>query len=757
MRIGGLSLSGCLVMIEIITIFAAYQEKVSTESIINTVSISSILFQIHLFFIQYYMGLFKYIQQLLRYSRKSKRLLVLSYAFLAIVLLFTPAHLFAQDIEINETNFPDPAFRSYVNSSFGKNGVLPASTTVSSISMDGLGIKDLTGLKFFPELTSLSCQNNPDLTSIDLSVVPKLQTLKIAKCGVISLDFTNNPDMTYINCAEMKTLTHIDVSKCSMLQSLYVGNNLLQSLDVTHNPQLIDLSIYKNKLTTIDLSKNTVLQKLWAFNNPLLTSLDLSNNTKLVYLSVNSNNMPKIDVSMLPQLQDLLCFGYKLTELDVTKNQYLINLSCYTNSLTQLDLTNNAKLQTLLCFNNKLTELDLSKNTALTGLSCYSNKLTALNLTNNTALTHLDCHGNQLTSLSLHPKLSTQMVFLCVSNNALASIDLSNFTQLKETYQTNTFAGASAGKQHRRMMFYTDGTDAYLRVGSGIDASKISDAKLNVSGNITDITFSVGQESDGLVPLKFTNGSVRKRLFNWASTSAKATPITITYNYDTGASLSYMKVMDVTDTVECYLLPMSQEYGTVNLPYDAVLPTGATAYAISATHVTEGSHDNTATLTEIAKEGEIVAANTPMLIRRSADTYTLFALNQSTGTAKTAETNLLKGTKDKSIQNSANYYVLGLNNNTNSDQYNKLGFWRTNNSKIGNWRAYLDLTGTTSNAKGFILSWDTFAPTGISQVETTQGKVNTPWYTLDGRELGTKPSQRGVYIHNGKKVIISNQ
>ena len=164
-----------------------------------------------------------------------------------------------------------------------------------------------------------------------------------------------------------------------------------------------------------------------------------------------------------------------------------------------------------------------------------------------------------------------------------------------------------------------------------------------------------------------------------------------------------MKVMDVTDTVECYLLPMSQEYGTVNLPYDAVLPTGATAYAISATHVTEGSHDNTATLTEIAKEGEIVAANTPMLIRRSADTYTLFALNQSTGTAKTAETNLLKGTKDKSIQNSANYYVLGLNNNTNSDQYNKLGFWRTNNSKIGNWRAYLDLTGTTSSSHGIPL------------------------------------------------------
>lgn len=485
MRIGGLSLSGCLVMIEIITIFAAYQEKVSTESIINTVSISSILFQIHLFFIQYYMGLFKYIQQLLRYSRKSKRLLVLSYAFLAIVLLFTPAHLFAQDIEINETNFPDPAFRAFVESVAGNSGTLKQSTidkvTTFGNGLKGRGIKDLTGLKYFTSLTTLNCQDNPGLTTIDLSGNTALQVLNITGCKVTSLDFTNNPYMTNIYCANMTTLTSIDVSKCSKLLYLYVGNNQLKTLDVTHNPQLNQLSIFKNKLTTIDLSNNKALSMLYAFGNPQLTNLDLTNNTNLTYLAVYDNQWSTLDVSML------------------------------------------TKLQTLLCFNNKLTELDLSKNTALTGLSCYSNKLTVLDLTNNTALTHLDCHGNQLTSLSLHPKSSTQMVFLSVYDNTLASIDLSNFTQLIENYKSSTFAGASAGKQHRRMMLYTDGTDAYLRVGSGIDASKISDAKLNVSGNITDITFSVGQESDGLVPLKFTNGSVRKRLFNWTSTSAKAT------------------------------------------------------------------------------------------------------------------------------------------------------------------------------------------------------------------------------------------
>ena len=28
------------------------------------------------------------------------------------------------------------------------------------------------------------------------------------------------------------------------------------------------------------------------------------------------------------------------------------------------------------------------------------------------------------------------------------------------------------------------------------------------------------------------------------------------------------------------------------------------------------------------------------------------------------------------------------------------------------------------------------------------------WYTLDGRKLNGKPTKKGLYIHNGKKVVI---
>jgi Leucine-rich repeat (LRR) protein len=631
--------------------------------------------------------------------------------------------------------------------------VIPASTVVNSLSLDKLGIKDLTGLKFFPELTTLSCQGNSDLTSIDLSVVPKLKKLLIVDCNVTSLDFTNNPDMIYIDCSNSKNagkLASINVSKCSGLTHLALRGNKIDILDVTHNPELKMLSFYKNNLTTIDLSKNTRLDTLYANNNPKLTSLDLTNNTDLTYLSVYSNNMPKLNVTKLTNLKSLLCFSNKLKELDVTHNSQLEYLSCYVNQLSQLDLSKNQSLKSLLCFNNKLKELDLTKNTALTDVSCYGNQLTSLDLRVNKDLTFVDCSNNKLTSLTLPSVDTPNMTFLNVHDNALASLNLNGFSKLKaQSGKTK----ASAAKQCRRMKLYTDGTDVYMRVGGGIDASKISDAKITTGNTSTSIDFSVGTEANGLVPLKFSNGAVRKRLFNWTGT--KASPVTITYNYDTESTLSGLKTMDVTDTVECYMLPMSQEYGSVNLPYDVVLPEGATAYAISNTNVKEGSDDNTATLTQIAVAGEVVKANTPMLIRRSSSTSTLFALNNSTGTAKTAATNMLKGTQDAAIDNKDSYYVLGINNTAISpDVRGKLGFWRSSNTKIGNWRAYLDL-GTVSNAKGFVLSLDDSTTTSISQIETAEDRIKTPWYTLDGRVLGGMPSQRGIYIHNGKKIIIS--
>ena len=43
-------------------------------------------------------------------------------------------------------------------------------------------------------------------------------------------------------------------------------------------------------------------------------------------------------------------------------------------------------------------------------------------------------------------------------------------------------------------------------------------------------------------------------------------------------------------------------------------------------------------------------------------------------------------------------------------------------------------------------------PTAISFVHATN--ENGKWYTIGGMQLQQKPTQKGVYIYNGKKLII---
>ena len=44
-------------------------------------------------------------------------------------------------------------------------------------------------------------------------------------------------------------------------------------------------------------------------------------------------------------------------------------------------------------------------------------------------------------------------------------------------------------------------------------------------------------------------------------------------------------------------------------------------------------------------------------------------------------------------------------------------------------------------------------PTVISFIPTSD-LSSDGWYDLSGRKLNTKPYQKGVYIHNGKRVTI---
>ena len=82
---------------------------------------------------------------------------------------------------------------------------------------------------------------------------------------------------------------------------------------------------------------------------------------------------------------------------------------------------------------------------------------------------------------------------------------------------------------------------------------------------------------------------------------------------------------------------------------------------------------------------------------------------------------------------------------------------QTEDLKAVNSTKYYEITTTQSNGKytckDVTAIW---APTGITGTPTISNTTTTDnaWYTLSGMKMGKKPAKNGVYIHQGKKVII---
>ena len=76
---------------------------------------------------------------------------------------------------------------------------------------------------------------------------------------------------------------------------------------------------------------------------------------------------------------------------------------------------------------------------------------------------------------------------------------------------------------------------------------------------------------------------------------------------------------------------------------------------------------------------------------------------------------------------------------------------------IGAFRAYFQLAdGITagdpaSGIRSFVLNFgdDT---SGITEAEANASFQD--WFSLDGRRLSGKPRQKGLYLHNGRKVMV---
>ena len=226
------------------------------------------------------------------FSGLRRRLQRLMLVLAAVAGMANAAQAQAQDIEINDTNFPDVNFRTHVKQydtdSDGSlsNEEIAAVTSIEIVSW-GPSIADLKGIEHFTALTELSCGSD-QLTTLDVSANTALKKL-------------------YCSYGQLTTL---DVSNCTALTDLFCHNNQLSTLDVSNCTALQYLECYSNHLNALDVSKNTELKKLDCSSNQL-TALNVANCTALTHLDCYSNQIKGDEMlALVNSLPHVVLSGY---------------------------------------------------------------------------------------------------------------------------------------------------------------------------------------------------------------------------------------------------------------------------------------------------------------------------------------------------------------------------------------------------------------------------------------------------------------
>lgn len=250
----------------------------------------------------------------------------------------------AKSIAIDDKNFPDFYFQTYVKKKFDTN-------------KDG----------------KLSDKERKAVTEIDVGRPSeyRLDWEYPAPDTLEGIEFF--PNLKRLFCAE-SYLGVLDVSKNIKLEELNCRFNNLEELNLKYNKYLRILSCGNNNLKKIDVGKNAKLEKFYCNNNKL-KQINLDKNKKLTALLVSYNKLQKLNIKGLSQLQILCCSKNKLKKLDLTHNKKLNTLECDTNKLTKLNVSKNKLLDYLHVGNNAIRKLDLSKNKLLQTFCCNDNQL----------------------------------------------------------------------------------------------------------------------------------------------------------------------------------------------------------------------------------------------------------------------------------------------------------------------------------------------------------------------------------------------
>ena len=171
---------------------------------------------------------------------------------------------------------------------------------------------------------------------------------------------------------------------------------------------------------------------------------------------------------------------------------------------------------------------------------------------------------------------------------------------------------------------------------------------------------------------------------------------------------------------------------------------------------TIGEEKGYAKCTKIASQGEIIPAQTPIILELETTQSNANRLLPIASSNTIATNNILKAIffdEAKTTVETNGKTIRVFNINPNTSVRNPLGFYRYRGTTVKGNKAFLLVDANTSGAKldGYDMENEE-TTAGIEEVATPKTNNEAVYYDLQGRRV-EKPN-RGIYIVNGKKVII---
>ncbi|MBR0085543.1 MAG: hypothetical protein IJL97_03230, partial [Lachnospiraceae bacterium] len=226
--------------------------------------------------------------------KRSFKTICMALVFAMVLGIFAglPARretVYAADVAINTTNFPDSLFREYVSDTYDKNddNVLSASEAANATWFDFTStvydtMYSLKGIEYFPNIVQLKVSGTK-ITQLDLSHNTKLTNIDVHGNRLGSLNIDNLTELTKLE-AYSNPLTSLNISDNLKLQSCFVHNTYLISFDASDHEDLVTL---------------------WLDGCSRLTGVDVHDCYDLKWLSLNGTKISSLDISGTPELIDV--------------------------------------------------------------------------------------------------------------------------------------------------------------------------------------------------------------------------------------------------------------------------------------------------------------------------------------------------------------------------------------------------------------------------------------------------------------------